>query len=150
MNSTGKQAVLFTLLSLTAGAVEAISYAIFIEFTPMSAGWAQALSLILSVVYNFTINRKFTFKSANNIPIAMLKVAAFYAVFIPASAWWVEALTNAGWHEYLVKVITMLINFVGEFTWWKYVVFRNSEGSAVKNNNAQAPIESNDDLGSAK
>ncbi|WP_124054507.1 GtrA family protein [Arcanobacterium ihumii] len=128
MNSTGKQAVLFTLLSITAGLVEAISYTIFIELTPMSPGWAQAISLTLSVVYNFTVNRKFTFKSTNNIPIAMLKVAAFYLVFIPASAWWVEALTNAGWHEYLVKLLTMLINFIGEFLWWKYVVFREPKG----------------------
>ncbi|MBM7824414.1 putative flippase GtrA [Arcanobacterium pluranimalium] len=132
MNSTAKQAVLFTLLSLSAGLVEAGSFALLDWLTPLTPAWLQAISLTLSVIYNFTVNRKFTFKSANNIPIAMLKVAAFYAVFIPASSWWTAVLTDAGWNDYLVKGVTMLINFVGEFIWWKYVVFRNSEGTAVK------------------
>ena len=92
------------------------------------------LSLILSVLWNFTLNRKFTFCSANNVPIAMLKVAGFYLVFTPLSTWWTAVLTgaNVGWNEYLVLIITMLINFVTEYLFDRFFVFGKSIDSAKK------------------
>ncbi len=74
----------------------------------------------------FTINRRFTFKSANNIPIAMMKVAAYYLVFTPLSAWWGEALTRIGWNDYVVEIGTMLVNFVTEFLFNRFVVYRGT------------------------
>ena len=91
---------------------------------------------MLSVVWNFTLNRKFTFRSSNNIPIAMLKVAGFYVVFTPVSTWWTAVLTGAGvgMNEYVVFVGTMLINFVCEYLFCRFVVFKSSIDSAVKSN----------------
>jgi putative flippase GtrA len=120
------QAVKFTLLSISAGGVEAASFGLLDMLTPWSPAVRHAISLILSVLYNFTLNRRFTFKSANNVPIAMLKVALFYAFFVPASTWWTHGLTGIGWNDWLVKLITMLSNFTGEFLWWKFIVFRGS------------------------
>lgn len=120
------QAIKFTLLSISAGGVEAISFGLLDLLSPWSAAVRHAISLILSVLYNFTLNRRYTFKSANNIPIAMLKVALFYIIFVPASTWWTYGLTNIGFNAWLIKLITMLINFIGEFLWWKFIVFRGS------------------------
>jgi putative flippase GtrA len=97
--------------------------------------WLSYLvSLILSVLWNFTLNRKFTFYSANNVPIAMLKVAGFYLVFTPLSTWWTAVLTSEqfAWNEYLVLVLTMLINFVTEYLFDRFVVFGNSIDTAKK------------------
>ena len=82
---------------------------------------------MLSVLWNFTVNRRFTFRSANNVPVAMLKVAAYYAVFTPLSIWLGSWLVDTlGWNEYLVTAINMLLNFVTEYLFDTYVVFRGS------------------------
>ena len=94
--------------------------------------WVSYLtSLILSVIWNFTFNRKFTFKSANNVPIAMTLVLAYYAVFTPASTLWGTAMEKAGVAGILVTAFSMIVNFITEFLWQQFVVFRTSEGSAV-------------------
>ena len=85
------------------------------------------LQTVKFALWNFTFNRKFTFKSANNVPIAMLKVAAYYCVFTPLSTWFTKyATTDLLWNNYLVEVICMLTNFVTEFLFDRFVVFRNS------------------------
>ena len=86
------------------------------------------------MVWNFTLNRKFTFRSAGNVPIAMLKVALFYVVFTPLSTWWTAVLTgeSIGWNEYLVLAITMIVNFVTEYLYDRFVVFGKSIDTAVK------------------
>ena len=84
------------------------------------------IALVLSVVYNFTFNRRFTFKSAKNVPLAMLQVFGYYCVFTPLSTWWGDALTNAGWNEYLVLIGTMAVNLVTEFLFCRLVVYRKS------------------------
>ncbi|MEG2315207.1 MAG: GtrA family protein, partial [Clostridia bacterium] len=80
----------------------------------------------LSVLWNFTLNRRYTFRSDANIPRAMLLVGLYYLVFTPLSTWWGAALTNLGWNEDLVLVGTMLINFVTEFLFQRFVVYRNT------------------------
>ena len=87
------------------------------------------ISIVLSVLWNFTLNRRYTFKSANNVPIAMLKVGLFYAFFIPLTAWLGKWAAGIGVNEYLIKGSTMVLNFVGEFLWWKFIVFRGSENT---------------------
>ena len=135
--STGKaaliQAIKFTLLSITAAGVEVASFALMVWINSLT-GWfpfwvSQSVSIALSVIYNFTVNRHFTFKSANNVPIAMLKVALFYVFFIPLTSWGGQILSNMGWADWLLKGISLLLNFVGEFLWWKFVVFRGSENT---------------------
>jgi len=144
------QAIKFLLFSISAGVIQIGSFTILNEFiikdTGMEYGWSYFISLTLSVLWNFTFNRKFTFKSANNVPIAMLEVVAFYVVFTPLSIWWGEALTNqAHWNEYLVLAFTMVINFVTEFLYQKYVVFRNSIDTAVKKQKNEK-VEDNTEL----
>ena len=87
--------------------------------------WAAYLpSLVLSVLWNFTFNRRYTFRSDASIPRAMALVALFYVVFTPLSTWGGNALTAAGWNEYLVLALTMVLNFVTEFLYQRLVVYR--------------------------
>lgn len=76
------------------------------------------------MLFSFTVNRKFTFKSAKNVPLAMMQVIGYYLVFTPLSTWWGEALTRAGWNEYIVLVGTMVINLATEFCFYRFVVYR--------------------------
>ena len=124
----------FTLFSISAGVIQIVSDIVFNELLHFVPWLSYLLSLILSVVWNFTLNRKFTFCSANNVPIAMLKVAGFYLVFTPVSTWWTAALTGAGigWNEYLVLAMTMIINFVTEYLFDRFFVFGKSIDSAKK------------------
>ena len=89
-------------------------------------------ALVLSVLWNFTLNRNITFRSASNVPIAMLKVAGFYLAFTPLSTWAGGALTEFGWNEYLVLALTMITNFVTEFLFDRFIVFGDSIDTAAK------------------
>ena len=126
------RALKFFLFSVSAGVVQVLSFTLLNEVIFVDGGavgyWLSYLiALVLSVIWNFTFNRRFTFKSAANVPIAMLLVFAFYAVFAPLSTlleWWLCDLN--GWDEYLVLAINMVLNFVTEFLYQRYVVFRKS------------------------
>ena len=115
------QTVKFALFSASAGIIQITTYTLFFEVCHFKEWVAYLISLVLSVLWNFT------FKSANNVPIAMLKVAAYYCVFTPLSTWFTKyATTDLLWNNYLVEVICMLTNFVTEFLFDRFVVFRNS------------------------
>lgn len=116
----------FTLFSISAGIIQTVSFTLLNELTPFAYWPSYLIALILSVLYNFTVNRRFTFKSVANIPIAMLKVTGYYCVFTPLSTWWGDYLTKIGWNDYLVLAGTMIINFITEFLFCRFVVYRNS------------------------
>ena len=122
----------FVLFSASAGIIQVLSFTLMEELLHLPHWVSYLVSLILSVLWNFTLNRKFTFYSANHVPTAMLKVALFYLMFTPLSTWWTAVLTGAevGWNEYLVLVLTMLINFVTEYLYDRLVVFRGSIDTA--------------------
>lgn len=124
--------VKFTLFSISAGVIQIGSYTLFLELFKLIPWVSHLLSLILSVLWNFTLNRKFTFHSAANVPIAMLKTAGFYLVFTPLSTWWTAALTapEVGVNEYLVEALTMLTNFVTEYLFQRFFVFGKSLDTA--------------------
>jgi len=122
----GIQFFKFTLFSASAGIIQIISFTLLSELVRLPYWPSYLIALILSVLYNFTINRRFTFKSAANIPIAMLKVFGYYCVFTPLSTWWGDSLTGAGWNDYLVLGGTMIINFITEFLFTRFVVYGNS------------------------
>lgn len=115
----------FLLFSASAGIIQAASFTLMNETIRWGYWPSYLIALTLSVVYNFTLNRKFTFKSAKNVPLAMMQVIAYYLVFTPLSTWWGEALTNAGWNEYIVLFGTMVINLVTEFSFYRFVVYKN-------------------------
>ena len=121
------RAIKFAMFSVSAGIIEAVLYIVFDHFTPWPYWPCYLIALVLSVLWNFTLNRRFTFRSANNVPLAMLLVALYYAVFTPLSTWLGSYLAETlGWNEYLVTVINMLLNFVTEFLYDTFVVFRGS------------------------
>ena len=128
------RSVKFVLFSISAGVVQIASFTVMEEVFHWTHWVSYLVALILSVVWNFTLNRKFTFYSANNIPLAMLQVAGFYLVFTPLSTWWTAVLTGEafGWNEYLVLIGTMLINFVTEYLFDRFVVFGKSLDTAKK------------------
>ena len=127
------RSVKFVLFSISAGVIQIASCALLNEVANLAPWLSYLISLILSVLWNFTLNRKFTFHSAANIPVAMLKVALFYVVFTPLSTWWTAVLTNRlGWNEYVVLALTMLVNFVTEYLFQRFVVFGKSLDTAEK------------------
>lgn len=126
----------FTLFSISAGVIQAGSYALFLYVCRFSPALSHVLSLVLSVLWNFTLNRKYTFQSAANVPIAMLKVALFYLVFTPLSALWTNLLAPKGCSSLVALAVeagTILINFVTEFLYQRFFVFRKSLDTAKKN-----------------
>ncbi|MBE6787173.1 MAG: GtrA family protein [Ruminococcaceae bacterium] len=123
------QMVKFTLFSASAGIIQVGSFAVFEELFKWSYWPSYLISLILSILWNFTLNRRYTFKSAANVPIAMAKVFGFYLVFTPLSTWLGHIATMGGVHDYIVLAVTMISNFVLEFLFCKFVVYRNQENT---------------------
>lgn len=123
------RSIKFILFSISAGLIEGGSFLLLtlIPYLALEENyWIPAtISLVLSVVWNFTLNRKFTFQSANNVPVAMLKVLAYYVVFAPLSIWLAQMylINQLGWNEILVKAVVMLVNFVTEFLYQRFFVF---------------------------
>ena len=117
--------VKFVLFSISAGVIEFVSFALLDAFTPWAYWPKYLIALILSVLWNFTLNRNFTFRSAGNVPIAMLKVAAYYAVFTPLSTilgnWLAE---SCGWNGLLVTILNMALNLTLEYLYDTFIVYR--------------------------
>ena len=127
------RAIKFALFSASAGLIQIGSFTLMNEVFKWKYWICYLTALVLSVLWNFTLNRKFTFKSAANVPIAMLKVAAYYAVFTPLSTLLGNYLVEtAGWNEYLVTALNMILNFVTEFLYQRFFVFGKSIDTAVK------------------
>lgn len=118
------RSVKFTLFSISAGVIQIGSFTLMEMFTDLPYWPRYLISLVLSVLYNFTINRKFTFHSAANIPIAMLKVFGYYCVFTPLTTigghFLVESLH---WNDYLVEILSMILNFITEFLFTRFLVY---------------------------
>ena len=119
-----RQVILYTLIASSAGIILAGSFTLFEEVLHMPYWPSYLISLVLSVLWNFTINRKYTFKSTSNLPKAMLLVALFYVVFTPLSTIIGDNLTASGWNDYIVLALTMIVNLVTEFLYQKYIVFK--------------------------
>lgn len=121
----------FVLFSASAGVIEFVSFTLLSEVFHLPYWPSHVISLVLSVIWNFTFNRKFTFKSAANVPKAMAMAFLFYLFFTPLSTiggnYLVETLH---WNEFLVKIMTMACNMILEYLWDRFVVFRNSIDSA--------------------
>ena len=150
------QFIKFALFSASAGIIEVVSFTLMsevliklpfiqnaMETNPTFAkimnneyGPMYLIALLLSVLWNFTFNRKFTFKSAANVPIAMLKVLAFYCVFTPVTVilgnYFTAKFADLSAINYIVLGVTMACNMISEFLYDKFVVFRNQENTAVK------------------
>jgi putative flippase GtrA len=119
--------VKFVLFSISAGVIQILSFTLLNELMTWPYWPSYLIAITLSVLWNFTLNRRFTFKSANNVPIAMAQTAAFYLVFTPLSTLLGNYLVeNLQWNEYLVTILNMLSNFVLEYLFQRFVVFRNS------------------------
>ena len=123
----------FTFFSVSAGLIEMGAFALLNELTGLPYWPCYLTALCLSVLWNFTLNRKFTFQSAANVPVAMAKVAAYYAVFTPLSTGLGNYLASTLlWNEYLVTILNMLLNFTTEFLYQRFFVFGKSLDSAKK------------------
>ncbi len=138
MNGNNKKEIVriikFVFFSISAGIIEIVSFSLLTELTPLPYWPCYLTALVLSVLWNFTLNRKFTFQSVNNVPIAMLKVAMFYAVFTPVTTiggnYLVETLH---WNEYLVTGLNMILNLGTEYLYDRFFVFKDSLDTGSRN-----------------
>ena len=119
------QVVKFTLFSISAGLIQIAAFTLMETVFHLPYWPSYLTALVLSVLWNFTFNRRYTFRSDASVGRSMLLVALFYAVFTPVSTWWGHVLTTAGWKDFLVLAITMAVNFVTEFLYQRFVVYRN-------------------------
>ena len=126
------QMVKFTLFSISAGIIQVVSFVIMNELIALSYWPSYLTSLILSIVWNFTFNRRYTFKSAANVPVAMAKLFGFYAVFTPLSTYLGHISEKAGVNDYIILILTMASNFILEFLFCKLVVYKNQENTLAK------------------
>ena len=126
--------VKFTLFSISAGAIQMGSFALLNELSGLDYWPCYLISLTLSVLWNFTLNRKFTFQSAANVPVAMLKVLGYYLGFAPVSTVLGSFLADTlFWNEYIVELLMMLLNFVTEFLFQRFFVFGKSLDTDTRN-----------------
>ena len=147
-NSNAMQAIKFALFSASAGLIQVVSFTLLNELVVPNInienekimailsseyGVCYLIALILSVLWNFTFNRRFTFKSAANVPIAMAKVFGFYLVFTPVSTILGNMATGKGLNEYIVLAVTMVSNMVLEYLFCKLVVYRGQENTIEEN-----------------
>lgn len=127
MNKEFIRTIKYFCVAASAGAIQMGTFALFNEVCHFSYWVSYLVSLILSVLWNFTLNRKYTFKSASNVPKAMMLVFAYYIVFTPLSTLLEHYLTDKClWNEYLVTALNMFINGVTEFLYQRFFVFRGS------------------------
>ncbi|MCI6376915.1 MAG: GtrA family protein [Clostridiales bacterium] len=119
------QVVKFTLFSASAGILQVAVFTLLETAVKLSYWPSYLIALVASVLWNFTFNRRYTFRSDANLARSMLLVALFYAVFTPLSTWWGDALTRIGWNDFVVLAGTMAVNFVTEFLYQRFVVYRN-------------------------
>lgn len=117
----------FLLFSISAGVIELVAFSLLNELTHWSYWPCYLIALVLSVLWNFTLNRRYTFQSANNVPRAMALVFGFYCVFTSLSTLLGSYLADTlAWNEYLVTALNMVANFVLEYLYGRLVVFRKS------------------------
>ena len=116
----------FVFFSISAGLIEIGSFTLLTECTNLLYWPRYLIALVLSVIWNFTLNRKFTFQSSADVPSAMFKVFLFYLVFTPLSTLLGNYLTSIGWNDYLVTGINMALNLITEFLYQRYYVFKDS------------------------
>lgn len=120
------QVLKFVAFSMGAGIIQIVTFTLLTELTKFPYLGCYLPSLVLSVLYNFTVNRRYTFKSATNVPKAMLKVALYYCIFTPVSAYLGHLATGAGVNDYIVELVTMLCNLITEFLVCRFWVYRDS------------------------
>ncbi len=148
------QALKFAAFSASAGIIQVVSFTLLNELVPQTDssnaimqwffnseyGASYLVALVLSVLWNFTFNRKFTFKSATNIPVAMLKVFGFYCIFTPVSTILGELAAQKmswGFAEYIILGVTMITNMVTEFLFCRFFVYKDSMNTAKEKTNAK-------------
>jgi len=140
---TGKENIIqitkFLLFSISAGIIQVIVFTVMLELLYIPYWGSYLTALIASVIYNFTVNRRFTFKSVNNIPLAMIQLGIYYAIFTPLSTWWGDALVGIGWHDYLVLGLTMVSNLATEFCVNRFIIYRNSMNTRVPQTQEPTP-----------
>lgn len=146
--------VKFACFSLSAGVIQIVAFTLLNELTDLTYWPCYLIALVLSVLWNFTLNRKFTFKSANNVPVAMLKVALFYCVFTPVTTILGNYLAeDLHWNEYLVTIINMALNLSTEYLYDRFFVFRNTidtNNSAKKTEDAATSEATNTESADTK
>ena len=121
----------FALFSISAGIIQILSFTLLNEIAKLSYWPSYLISLVLSVVWNFTINRKYTFRTVENVPLAMAKVFGFYLIFTPISTIFGTFLVSNCWNEYLVLFLTMISNMILEYLFYMFLVYKNKIDNAL-------------------
>lgn len=141
---TGKQNFVqflkFVAVMVSAGLIQIAVFTLLQEFAHFDSWFSQAfatevslkfgpsyfVALVASVIFSFTVNRRYTFKSATNIPIAMMKLTIYYIIFTFISTTGGEYLAQIGWNEYVTLGVNMIVNFITEYLVCRFWLYRKS------------------------
>lgn len=127
---SGKETVIqiakFVFFAMGSGIIQTVVFTLLNEKLNLDYWQSYLPAIILSVLYGFTVNRRYTFKSANNVPVAMAKLAFYYCIFIPTSTYLGDLAEGAGVNEYIVLVVTMLSNLVTAFLVNRFWIYKDS------------------------
>ncbi|MCR5482812.1 MAG: GtrA family protein [Bacilli bacterium] len=132
MNKELLRTIKFTVFSISAGVIQFGVFALLYDLLNLPYWPSYLTGLVLSVIWNFTLNRNFTFNSANNVPKAMFQVFLFYLVFTPVSTYLGNTLESSGWNGNIVTLLMMVTNFVTEYLYDRFYVFKDSIDTKVK------------------
>ena len=132
MNKELIRTIKFTVFSISAGAIQFGVFALLYDLLKLPYWPSYLIGLVLSIIWNFTLNRNFTFNSANNVPKAMFQVFLFYLVFTPVSTYLGNTLESSGWNGNIVTLLMMVANFVTEYLYDRFYVFKDSIDTKVK------------------
>lgn len=133
MNKELIRTIKFTLFSLSAGLIEIGVFELLYDVLHFKYWPCYLVALTLSVVWNFTLNRNFTFKSAKNVPLAMFQVFCYYLVFTPVTTIFGDYLVEKLlWNGTFVTVMNMVLNFITEYLYDRFYVFKDSIDTKVK------------------
>ena len=72
------QVVKFTLFSISAGLIQVAAFTLMETVFHLPYWPSYLTALVLSVLWNFTFNRRYTFRSDASVARSMLLVALFY------------------------------------------------------------------------
>ena len=136
MNKNTWQAIKFTLFSISAGLIQIVSFELLNILTPLDYWIKYLTALILSILWNYTFNRRYTFHSNANIASSMILVFIFYVFFTPVSTFLGQVASNNNINETVVLLVTMIANFILEFLYQRFFVFKNSiDTNSIANKN---------------
>ena len=128
-----KEIIKFSCSSLIAFLADYILYALLIVLTNslpinLSIGISNVGARIMSAILNYNLNRKFVFKSDNNVLKTALQYAALAAGILVLNTLFLTLLVHTCiTNQFVAKIVVELVLFIISCTVQKQIIFKKAE-----------------------